>query len=472
VDRLCRPIAECHSNDFCALLLTALIDGEVIAPLLYAVAPRIPVGNYIYVLIILTFELRGSGRVPPDTPWAKFFPDSTRATFYSIYALEQVFSLHLEGKIAQFAPKRNVPSREFLTFRDQTALSAMTSTLNGLSARFRERQIPIDQFSRDVLGVLQSNEENIDVIEVCVKKHNVSLQIHVDGMNVLGEILGGAIAVAADFLEPARADVDARQLLRDIANGISTGVRPPEACFLAEAFNLLQTKTMSTGKMIQTAANQIEAFERALLGFEDGFQKNIQHKSAYHACIAYPKQREQSLANPAAKTGQCLIAIEKALSYVKYLMTASLVDLMLRAEYIGFLRVQKVLDYDPADMLAAVDLGMNSLIDCSQGMNQKFYKKVKGLPFLSGDLAKLQLDEDTPPWPFHPGLRIEGATPAYIDELKKYKVECYKWLGNAGLCARTVRLCTRCRERNAVVICDKCKQFVLCRLCSGHVCGK
>jgi hypothetical protein len=446
-----------NHDDFTALILEVLFAGETfsIDDRLHLVLPS----NFIFVFLILIFDLRKNGLYRVHSRFSKFFPSTgtsfnQRNNFYSVVVLGKYLASRLEELNEKYKPKKTAPTPEFLVYRDRTVLMTLSSELRQFSDQFKNRSLSYTDFHRAVLDLLREHGLEIEKISEVTRQHQVSLQIRSDCMALCGEINGGAIAVASDFIEAARIEPDTQAILKDLEVGIRTGVKPAEGCFLAEAWLLIQARAHGTSD----GNTQLELFERALLNFEEDFhEKTTDNRPLFNACVAFPRQRNLLLSNKNCQTGTALLAASKALSYTLYLLTASLVESMAIAERLDFLRWQGLVQCDVTSAREAVNSGLSQFVEV-RGKIQAVVNQLKGLPFLSADLTQFTLEDDTPSWEFPPMLGMNGLSPAALDIVRAHKINEYEIVRGAVIqvCSRT--LCLNCGKAIAVKICEICQQ--------------
>jgi hypothetical protein len=468
-DCICqRLLSEVSLNqpDLTALILELLFAREVFRIDPYASA--IPPSNYLFVFVILVFELRKSGLMRVPSPFQQYFPlpgSNPKPGFYSVFCLAQHLAARLRKMNEMYHPKKTAPTTEFLVYRDRTVLTNIAAQIQGLSLKFQKTEITFSEYQTAVVRILSAQAEDIAKIRDGLLQHQISLQIRNDCMALCGDINGAAIAVASDFINPVRFEPDIAAILADLEVGIRTGVGPIEGCFLAEAWGLIHAKVQGQTDGIE----QLEQFEAVLLGFEDDFHdKTIDHRALFNACIAFPRQRDINLNKRDCQTGTAMVAIDQALSYALYLLTASLVETMETAERLDFLRVSGICGIDTAPSREAVNIALAEWQAATQKI-QAVVGQMKGLPFIRVDLAKLAFTEELPPWRFPASFGMDGITPAGVEAVRVAKTNAYLVVQKAMIALQSRTACLTCGQAIAVKICDVCQRFVTCEHCQ-HVC--
>jgi hypothetical protein len=472
-DRLQKEV-RLNSNDFFTFIFVVLLKlqrPDNILGLLFL--SEISVSNYQYAIMLAIFEIvLGITEVHPDYLNEYFIANNKG--FLSTYALTKHLSLTFEERIRRDGLKKNRPAPEFLRQGDRIAFSKLIGQLNDLCTTFYNDPTQITAFSTGLSQALSDSRQLFTDVKKMFSEHVISMLARRDLKNMLDEIREGASSVVANYVEKAIQDGRPFGVLMDIRDSLSTGLSFAKACFLAEAYGLIHRKVKSSGKPDQAAVDskRLVDFAAAVTRFTQDFQTSSVAKSVSTVCLTYPKARDESIRNAATATAKTLIELNRVITYMKYLLTASALNAIYVAERIDYLRYatgDQTLP-SPAAEIEAFTARYAALLQVRQHIATIFSKFKE--PYLVYDVKTLVFDENFRKWGFPVELGLGDVAPDVLESLLEQRVDACQRVTETVMGLKLKRLCPHCKKLDRQLICEKCEGFAVCRRCRSRGCAQ
>jgi hypothetical protein len=422
-------------------------------------------------LIYARAEVGELVRLPPHL--APFFQKVTG--FYSISVLcNHLLSIWTQ-RIKENPIPRQQPSRSFLNSQSQTLLSQYIETLRVKIAQLKDHEITAIQFQQDIEQLLNGSEI-IRNLENVSRIHRLSMQIRNEGLRMISEIAEAAREIVSQFANPALKSPRVFQIAFSIRNCFASDISFPKACFLAELYSMIVTKSQEPTES-DAIDSKIATFVAALNSFENDLKSKVFTSlvGPYNSCIANPKVRDDQLRSTKDVSVGLLQNLKQILLFCQYAITCVALDKLVNVERICFLQYSGVEVGDVEGVLREAEENLRASLAGDQ-VFRKVFLKLKDLFPDMGGLETLKFSEELPEWKF--GCGISGMTADVVWKVKCEVMESLGLMEKAVIGVRSFVKCPKCKGVMVVsnmALCGNCEKFVCCKKCKKTgcpVCGE